>query len=185
MLDETLEMAKDGMEKVLDRCQKDLARVRAGRANPSILDELRVDSYGTAMPIQQVSTVTVPDARLLVIKPWDKNLIGAIEKAINASSLGLNPSNDGVVVRVPIPPLSDDRRKGLVKQTKEHGEEARIAIRNVRREANEMLKDAEKEKSISEDDLKRGLEKVQTLTDAFIKKVDELVSKKETEIIDG
>ncbi len=184
MLDDALELAKDSMEKALERCQRELARVRAGRANPAVLDEVRVDSYGAQVPLNQVSTVSVADARLLIIKPWDRNLIAAIEKGINASGLGLNPNNDGVVVRVPIPPLTEERRKQLAKQVKEAVEESRIAIRQGRREANDFLKQAEKDSEISEDDLKRGLEKVQALTDGFIKKADELLAKKEAEIME-
>lgn len=184
MIDDAIELAKDGMDKALERCQRDLGRVRAGRANPQILDEIRVDSYGTAVPLNQVSTVTVADARLLVIKPWDRNLIGAIEKAINASGLGLNSNNDGVVIRVPIPPLTEERRKGLVKQAKECGEDAKIAIRNARRDANDLLKAAQKDSEISEDELERALTKVQGLTDDYVKQVDELVARKEREILD-
>lgn len=185
MQDEAIELAQDGMEKALDRLQKELARVRAGRANPAMLDDVRVESYGATMPLKQVATVSVADARLLVIKPFDPNTIPAIEKAINAAQLGLNPQNDGVVVRVPVPALTEDRRKGLSKQAAEHGEEAKIAVRQARRDANDLLKEAEKDKEISEDDLKRGLDAVQKLTDNFTKKVDELVEKKEKEILDG
>jgi len=185
MLEDAKELATDGMEKAIDRLRRELARVRAGRANPAILDEIKVDSYGTLMPLKQVGTVSVADARLLVIKPFDRNNIAAIERAINHSQLGLNPSSDGVVIRVPIPALTEERRRDLVKQAQSAAEDAKIAIRQVRREANEMLKDAEKNKEISEDDLKRGLDDVQKLTDVKIKIVDELVQKKESEILDG
>lgn len=184
MVEEALELAKDTMEKAKDRLGKDLARVRAGRATPSLLDEVRVDNYGTLMPLHQVSTISVADARLLVVKPWDRNLVAVVEKAIINASLGLNPSSDGVVVRVPVPPLNEERRRGLVKQAKDLGEDARIAIRQGRRDANDLLKEAEKDKEISEDQLKRGLAKVQELTDSFIKKVDEVIAKKESEIMD-
>jgi ribosome recycling factor len=184
MIDDAIELAADAMESATDRLKKDLARVRAGRANPQILDEVRVDSYGTQVPLNQVSTVSVGDARLLVIKPWDRNLIQPIEKGINNSNLGLNPSNDGVVVRVPIPALTEDRRKQLVKQVKDNGEEARIAIRQGRREANELLKQAQKDKEITEDDLKKGLERIQKLTDDKVKVVDDLLEAKESEILD-
>lgn len=185
MLEDAKELATDGMEKAIDRLRRELARVRAGRANPAILDEIRVDSYGTLMPLKQVGTVSVADARLLVIKPFDRNNIAAIERAINNSQLGLNPSSDGVVIRVPIPALTEERRRDLVKQAQNSGEDAKIAIRQVRREANEMLKDAEKSKDISEDDLKRGLDDIQKLTDGKIKLAEELVQKKESEILEG
>ncbi len=185
MLDDALSLAKDAMEKALDRLHRELARVRTGRANPSMLEQIRVDAYGTDMPLNQVSTISVGDARLLVIKPWDRNMIGPIEKAINAASLGLNANNDGVIIRVPIPLLTEERRKQLVKQVKESGEDAKIAIRGARRDANELLKDAEKDHDISEDQLKKGLEQVQTLTDGYIKKVDDSLAKKESEIMEG
>jgi ribosome recycling factor len=184
MIDDALELATDAMEKALDRLKKELARVRAGRANPQILDEIRVDSYGTQVPLNQVSNVSVADARLLVIKPWDRNLIQAIEKAINNANLGLNPNNDGVVVRVPIPPLTEERRKQLVKQVKDNGEEARIAIRNGRRDANDLLKSAQKDKEITEDDLKKGLERIQKVTDEKVAEVDTMVDAKEAEIME-
>ena len=185
MLEEATELAKDGMEKAVDRLKKELSRVRAGRDNPAVLDDVRVDSYGTQMALKQVATVTAPDARLLVVKPFDRNTVPAIERAINNSSLGLNASNDGVVVRVPIPALTEDRRKELTKQVHGHGEDAKIAIRQARREANDLLKQAEKDKDISEDDLKRGLERIQTLTDDQVKAVDTIISKKEKEILEG
>lgn len=183
MLDDAIELAKETMDSAIERVKKELSRVRAGRANPAVLDDVRVESYGTQVQLNQVSTVSVADARLLVVKPFDRNLIGAIEKAINNANLGLNANNDGVVIRVPIPPLTEERRKGLAKQVKDHGEEARIAVRKGRREANDLLKQAEKDKEISEDDLKRGLDNVQELTDTFVKQIDDLVSKKESEIM--
>jgi ribosome recycling factor len=182
MLNDAIELATSAMDKALERLRKELARVRTGRANPAMLDDIRVDSYGSSVPLNQVATVSVADARLLVIKPFDRNSVGAIEKAVGSAGLGLNPNNDGVVVRVPIPPLTGERRKELVKQAKDHGEEAKIAIRQARREANEMLKDAEKDGDISEDDLKKGLDVVQTKTNDFTKKAEELVAAKEAEI---
>lgn len=185
MNDEAVQLAKDGMDKAIDRLKRELSRVRAGRANPALLDEIKVDSYGSLLPLKQVATVSVADARLLVVKPYDRSTIAAIEKAINNSQLGLNPNNDGVVVRVPIPPLTEERRKQLVKTVKDAGEEAKIAIRQVRREANELLKEAQKDGSLSEDDLKRRLEQIQKLTDGEIKSVDDTVAKKESEIMEG
>ncbi len=185
MLDDAQELAADGMKSAIDRLRRELARIRAGRANPALLDDVKVDSYGSMMPLKQVGTISVADARLLVIKPFDRNNIAAIEKAINNSNLGLNPQSDGVVIRVPIPPLTEERRKELVRQAGSAGEDAKIAMRQVRRDANDMLKQAEKDKEISEDDLKRGLEQIQKLIDAESKKVDETVSAKEAEILDG
>ena len=185
MLDDAEELAKEGMEKALDRLRKELSRVRAGRANPALLDDIKVDSYGAMIPLKQCATVSVADARLLVIKPYDRNTIAAIEKAINHSQLGLNPQSDGVVVRVPIPPLTEERRKQLVKQVRDAGEDAKIAMRQARRDANDLLKQAEKDKEISEDDRDRGLEVIQKVTDAETKKVDDVLAKKESEILDG
>jgi len=184
-MNEAVELAKDGMDKAIDRLKRELGRVRAGRANPALLDDIRVDSYGTMSPLKQVATVSVADARLLIVKPYDRNTIAAIEKAINNSQLGLNPNNDGVVVRVPIPALTEERRKQLVKQVKDAGEDAKIAIRQARRDANELIKESEKDGTISEDDMKRGLDQIQKLTDAEIKSVDETIGKKEAEIMEG
>lgn len=185
MLDDAKELARDGMGKALDRLRKEFARIRAGRANPSLLDGVMVDSYGSMVPLKQVGTISVGDARLLVIKPYDRNNITAIEKGINHSQLGLNPQSDGIVVRVPIPPLTEQRRKDLVKQSHASAEDAKISMRQIRREANDLLKDAEKSKDISEDDLKRGLEEIQKITADETKRVDEAMTAKETEILDG
>ncbi len=185
MLDDAKELASDGMSKAMERLLRELARIRAGRANPAMLDEVKVDSYGAMMPLKQVGTISVADARLLVIKPFDRNTIAAIEKAINNSQLGLNPQSDGVVVRIPIPPLTEERRKQLVKQAGQAGEDAKISMRQVRREANDLLKQAEKDKEIGEDDLKRGLEQIQKLIDSETKKVDDAIAAKESEILDG
>lgn len=185
MNDDVVALAKDGMEKAIERLRRELSRVRAGRANPALLDEIKVDSYGSLLPLKQVATVSVADARLLVVKPYDRGTIAAIEKAINNSQLGLNPNNDGIVVRVPIPPLTEERRKNLVKQVRDAGEDARIAVRQVRRETNDLLKEQENGGSISEDDLKRGLDQIQKLTDAEIKSIDDTVAKKESEIMEG
>ena len=183
-MDEVLELAKDGMEEAIDRLRKSLTKVRTGRANPAMLDGVRVDNYGSMMPLNQVSTVSVGDARLLVVKPWDRNMVGPIEKAINAQNLGLNPQSDGTVIRLAIPPLTEDRRKGLVKQVKEYSEEAKVAIRGTRRESNEELKELEKKGKISEDDLKKALEKVQDVHDKYIAQVDEITKKKEAEVME-
>jgi ribosome recycling factor len=181
-MNDALELAKEGMDKALEHLRKAVSKVRAGRANPAMLDEIRVENYGTMMPLNQVATVSVGDARLLVVKPWDRNMIGPIERAINAANLGINPQSDGVVIRLAIPPLTGDRRKALVKQVKDLGEEAKVAIRQARREANDFLKEAEKGREITEDELKKALEKVQEMHDKFIKQVDEVLAKKEAEI---
>jgi ribosome recycling factor len=183
-MDEVLELAKEGMEEAIERLRKSLTKVRTGRANPAMLDGVRVDNYGSMMPLNQVSTVSVADARLLVVKPWDRNMVGPIEKAINAQNLGLNPQSDGTVIRLAIPPLTEERRKGLVKQVKENTEEAKVAIRGTRRESNEELKELEKKGKISEDDLKKALEKVQEVHDKYIAQVDEITKKKEAEVME-
>ncbi|MCY0994019.1 ribosome recycling factor [Nannocystis pusilla] len=181
-MNDALELAQDGMDKALDHLRKAVSKVRAGRANPAMLDEIRVENYGTLMPLNQVATVSIGDARLLVVKPWDRNMVGPIERAINAANLGINPQSDGVVIRLAIPPLTGDRRKALVKQVKDLGEEAKVAIRQSRREANEFLKEAEKGREITEDELKKALEKVQEMHDKFVKQAEEILSKKEAEI---
>ncbi len=184
MIDEALELAKDAMGNATNRLAQELAKVRAGRANPALLDGVRVEAYGAQMSLKEVATVSTADARMLIVKPFDANNLSPIEKAIMNAGLGLNPSSDGVILRVPIPPLTEERRKSLVKQAKDLGEEAKIAIRAGRRDANDLLKQAEKDKDISEDDLKRGLDQVQELTNGFVKQVDDAVRKKESEIMD-
>lgn len=184
MLNDIQHEAKDQMEKVIEVLKKQLATIRTGRANASILDGVRVNYYGSLTPLNQVANVTVADARLLMIKPWEKGILKDIEKAVVEANLGLMPSNDGDFIRVPIPALSEERRKDYVKQTKSKGEDAKVAIRNARRDANEMLKSATKDGEISEDDEKRGLKHIQDLTDTFVKKVDELLVHKEAEIME-
>lgn len=184
MIDEALELGKDAMEKARERFGVELSRIRAGRANPALLDGVRVEAYGVQMQLREVATVSTADARLLIIKPYDANNIQAIEKAIQNAGLGLNPSNDGVVLRVPIPSLTEERRRELVKQVGKVAEDAKVAIRAARRDANDMLKQAEKDKEISEDDCKRGLTSVQEMTDGYVKAVDDAAKKKEAEIMD-
>lgn len=183
MIDDAVKMAKDAMDKAKERLGRELARVRTGRASPALLDDIRVEAYGSMMPINQLATVSAIDARLLVVKPYDVSNLSAMERAIRSSNIGINPNSDGVVLRLPIPPLTAERRKGLTKQVRESAEEAKIAIRNARREANDFLKEAEKDKEISEDELKKGLEKIQALTDDYIKQVDGAASKKDNEIM--
>ena len=172
------------MERSIDAFRKELGKVRTGRASFSLLDGIKVDYYGTLTPLQQVGTLSVPESRLITVTPWDTKMIGPIEKAIQGSGLGLNPSSDGKTVRIPIPPLTEERRKELAKVVRKMGEDARVAVRNVRREAIEKLKDREKKKEISEDVVKRGQERIQKETDAHVKKIDEILKSKEQEILE-
>jgi ribosome recycling factor len=184
MINDVLKELQAGLEKGIEALKKDLGKVRTGRANVSILDGVRVDYYGTPTPLHQVASLNVPDARLITVKPWEKSLIPEIEKAIRSSQLGLNPSSDGEIVRLPMPPLTEERRKDLVKMVKKMAEEAKVALRNARRDANEMLKEFLKDKEITEDEEKQGLKKVQDATDASVAKLDEIVAKKEKEILE-
>jgi ribosome recycling factor len=172
------------MERSIEAFRKELGKVRTGRASFSLLDGVKVDYYGTPTPLQQVGTLSVPESRLITVTPWDTKMIGPIEKAIQGSGLGLNPSSDGKMVRIPIPPLTEERRRELAKVVRKMGEDARVAVRNVRREAIEKLKDREKKKEISEDVVKRGQERVQKETDAHVKKIDEILKSKEQEILE-
>ena len=172
------------MERSIESFRKELGKVRTGRASFSLLDGIKVDYYGTPTPLQQVGTLSVPESRLITVTPWDTKMIGPIEKAIQGSGLGLNPSSDGKTVRIPIPPLTEERRRELAKVVRKMAEDARVAIRNVRREAIERLKDREKKKEISEDVVKRGQERVQKETDAHVKKIDEILKSKEQEILE-
>lgn len=172
------------MERSIDAFRKELGKVRTGRASFSLLDGVKVDYYGTPTPLQQVGTLSVPESRLITITPWDSKMIGPIEKAIQGSGLGLNPASDGKVVRIPIPPLTEERRRELAKMVRKMAEDARVAVRNVRREAIERLKEREKKKEISEDDVKRGQDRIQKETDAHVKKVDDILKAKEQEIME-
>ena len=172
------------MERSIEAFRKELGKVRTGRASFSLFDGVKVDYYGTPTPLQQVGTLSVPESRLITVTPWDTKMIGPIEKAIQGSGLGLNPSSDGKTVRIPIPPLTEERRKELAKVVRKMGEDARVAVRNVRREAIEKLKDREKKKEISEDVVKRGQERIQKETDAHVKKIDEILKSKEQEILE-
>ena len=172
------------MSRSLEAFRKELGKIRTGRASFSLLDGINVDYYGTPTPLQQIGTLSVPESRLITVAPWDAKMIGPIEKAIQASGLGLNPSNDGKIVRIPIPPLTEERRKDLVKVVRKMAEDARIAVRNIRREGIERIKEKEKRKEISEDMMKRWQDKVQKETDGFIKKVDEILKAKEQEILE-
>jgi ribosome recycling factor len=172
------------MERSIEAFRKELGKVRTGRASFSLLDGVKVDYYGTPTPLQQVGTLSVPESRLITVTPWDTKMIGPIEKAIQGSGLGLNPSSDGKTVRIPIPPLTEERRKELAKVVRKMSEDARVAVRNVRREAIEKLKDREKKKEIPEDIVKRGQERIQKETDAHVKKIDEILKSKEQEILE-
>ena len=182
-MQEHLKLYEDKMEKSLDVLLDEYASIRAGRANPHVLDRLRIDYYGTPTPIQQVGNVTVPEARMIVIQPWEKSLLKEIEKAILVSDLGINPTNDGNVIRLVFPELTEERRKDLAKDVKKKGEGARVAIRNIRRDAMDSIKKMEKAGDISEDDLKQGEEKIQKITDKMIEKVDKAIETKTKEIM--
>ena len=172
------------MERSIEAFRKELGKVRTGRASFSLLDGVKVDYYGTPTPLQQVGTLSVPESRLITVTPWDTKMIGPIEKAIQGSGLGLNPSSDGKTVRIPIPPLTEERRKELAKVVRKMAEDARVAVRNVRREAIEKMKEREKKKEFSEDVVKRGQERIQKETDAHVKKIDEILKSKEQEILE-
>lgn len=184
MINDVIADAKTRMQKAVDATRHEFAALRTGRASPALLEQIRVDYYGVPTPIPQLATVTVPEPRLLVIHPWDKKMVKEVEKAILKSELGLVPSSDGVYVRVPIPPLTEERRKELVKVARKHAEEGRVAVRNIRREAKEMIEQLEEDGDISEDDSKRGLDDLQKLTDKVIAEIDALLAAKDKEIME-
>lgn len=184
MIDDVMKEAKDAMNRSVDALKRELTKVRTGRASTALLDDVRVDYYGTPTPLNQVGTLAVPEARMITIQPWEKQIIPEIEKAIHKADLGLNPNSDGQLIRIVIPPLTEERRKEMVKVIRRMGEDAKIAIRNARRDANDTLKMLEKEKEITEDDLKRGEKLVQDVTDDFVVKVDEVVDNKEKEVME-
>lgn len=184
MVNDVLQDLEAGIVKAQDALKKELAKVRTGRASLQLLDGVRVDYYGTSTPLNQVASLSTPDARLIVVKPWEKKLCPAIEEAIRKAELGVNPSSDGELVRIPIPALTEERRKELTKVVKRMGEDSRVAIRNLRRDANELLKEATKGGDITEDEEKQGLKKVQDAVDKGIAKVDEIIAKKESEIME-
>jgi ribosome recycling factor len=184
MIEDVLADLKSSIDGSITAFKGELGKLRTGRASVSILDGIKVDYYGTPTPLNQVAALQVADARLITIKPWERPLIGDIEKAIRNSDIGITPQNDGDIIRLPIPPLNEERRRDLVKKAKNQGEETRIGMRNHRRDANDMLKELEKDKAISEDELKKALEKVQAAVDAGVKSVDEILAVKEKEIMD-
>ncbi len=175
--------AKERMEKTIVALEREFAKLRTGRASSDLVDNIKVDMYGTATPINQLSTVSIPDSRTISIQPWDRGAFGPIEKAIQKSDLGLSPVNDGKVLRIVIPPLTEDRRKDLAKVAKKYTEEAKVAIRNIRRESNDHLKKAEKDKQITEDEHRRTHDEIQKITDACVAKSDEKLAAKEKEIM--
>ncbi len=181
---ELLKDAKYRMDKSVENYVHELTKIRTGRATPTLLDTVKVDYYGQSVPLNQAASVSVPEPRLLVVQPWEKNMLAEIERGIMKADLGLNPSNDGTVIRVPIPQLSEERRKDLVKLVHKFAEEAKIAIRNIRRDTNDHLKKMEKNHDISEDQLSNDLDHVQEITDEHIKKIDEILAGKEKEVME-
>ncbi len=184
MLNELYSETKSDMEKAVTSLKKELDRVRTGRASLSLLDGIRVDYYGTPTPLNQMASLAVPESRLITIQPWDASVIKDIEKAFLASDLGLTPTSDGKLIRIAIPPLNEERRKELVKQVNKMCEDHKIGVRNVRRDANEMIKSFKKDGDIAEDDAFKGYDEIQKITDEFIKKIDDIYSEKEKEILE-
>jgi ribosome recycling factor len=184
MSDELYKKAEEHMTKTLETLLHELSGIRTGKASPAILDVVKVNYYGQTVPVKQVASIAVPDPRTITIQPWDRTLIHEIEKAIQTSDLGLNPQNDGSLIRLPIPTLTEERRRDLVKVVKRIGEDARVAVRNIRRDTNERVKKAEKEHQLSEDEMRSRQDAIQKLTDSFIKKVDEAVAAKEKEVLE-
>ena len=183
MIKDLLNDAQDRMEKVEKILISDFASLRAGRATPALLDRVLVDYYGTPTPVNQTANISCPEPRMILVQPWDKNLLPAIEKAILKSDLGITPSNDGTVIRLVVPQLTEERRKDIVKQCSKKAEESKVAVRNIRRDVNDSIKALEKTKEVSEDESKKGLDDAQKLTDKFIKRIDEVLAQKEKEVM--
>jgi ribosome recycling factor len=184
MVKDVIKDTENHMKGAIEATKKEFQAVRTGRANPNLLDRVVVEYYGTLTPLNQVANISSPDARALLIQPWDKSTLNAIEKAIQKADLGLNPVNDGTVIRLPIPQLTEERRKDLVKVVKKTAEDKRVVIRNLRRDANEKVKALEKADHISEDESKKGLDDIQKLTDKYINEIDKLLEQKEKEIME-
>jgi ribosome recycling factor len=180
---EVIAETEANMKKTIEVVKRELASLRAGRATPALLDKITVNYYGTPTPINQVANITAPEARLLIIQPWDKSVVPEVERAILKSDLGINPTSDGTVIRLAIPQLTRERRQELVKVVKKKAEEGKVAVRNVRREANDLLKASEKKGEISEDELRRTQDEVQKMTDKYIKEIDQITANKEQEIM--
>ena len=183
-MNETITASEDRMKKTLTSLKDGFSSLRTGRASAAIFDKIRVDAYGEKTPMNQVANISVPEARLIVIQPWDRGLIGEIEKAIRSSELSLNPSNDGKVIRISIPPLTEERRKELVKQAKNQAEQSRVAIRNIRRDGNDELKKLLKDAKITEDEESKSADELQKLTDSYITKLNQVLEEKEKEILE-
>jgi ribosome recycling factor len=183
-INEIIEEAKKRMAKSISVFESELAKVRTGRASTALVEHIRVDYYGTQTPINQLATISVPEPRTIVIQPWDTGAIPTIEKAIRQSDLGINPSNDGKVIRIALPVLTEERRRDLVKYVGKLAEEYRVAIRQIRKDTNNLVKEAEKEKKIPEDEVKKGLNRIQEITDSFIKRINEILERKEKEIME-
>ncbi|MFC1823685.1 ribosome recycling factor [Thermodesulfobacteriota bacterium] len=184
MKDEIISELREKMDNSIEALKKEFMRIRTGRASTALLDGIRVDCYDTRMPLDQVASLSVPESRLIIVKPWDQSIIGDIEKSILKSELGLTPMNDGKIIRIPIPPLTEERRKDLAKLAKKMGEDRKISIRNHRREANELFKELKNEKEISEDEMYKCQDDVQSITDEFINKIDEVLGEKQKEIME-
>lgn len=184
MSSEVFDTTENKMGKAVEVFKSDLLTIRAGRATPSLLDKITVDYYGTPTPLNQLANISAPEPRLIVVQPWDKNVMGEVEKTILKSDLGLTPNNDGNVIRLPVPQLTEERRKELVKMIRKKAEESKVAVRNIRRDANEQLKLQEKDGEITKDDLKRNQDEVQKLTDDYIEKIDQVLTAKEKEIME-
>ena len=184
MSSEVFDTTEHKMGKAVEVFKGDLVTIRAGRATPSLLDKITVDYYGTPTPLNQLANISAPEPRLIVVQPWDKNVMGEVEKTILKSDLGLTPNNDGNVIRLPVPQLTEERRKELVKMIRKKAEESKVAVRNIRRDANEQLKLQEKDGEITKDDLKRNQDEVQKLTDDYIEKIDQVLTAKEKEIME-
>ncbi len=184
MIEEALEEMKLKMDKSIGALRRELAKVRTGRASTALLEGIRVDYYGSSTPLNQMATLSVPESRLITIQPWDVGALADIEKAILKSDVGLTPNNDGKIIRLNVPALTEERRREMVKLAKRIGEDCRVAVRNARRETNEFLKDLEKEKEISEDNLKRSYDLVQNITNDYIKKIDNIIKAKETDVME-
>jgi ribosome recycling factor len=184
MLQDIRKDAEARMQKSIDSLRNELSKIRAGRAHPSLLEHVRVDYYGTETPLTQIANVTVQDARTLAVSPWEKDMVGKIERAILESDLGLNPATNGTLIRVPLPPLTEERRRELGKVVRNEGENAKVAIRNVRRDANNDIKELLKEKEVSEDDARRSEDDIQKITDRFVKEIDDIVKDKEADLLE-
>jgi ribosome recycling factor len=184
MIDKELAAAQDRMQKAVEALTRELSTIRAGKATVSLLDNIKVDYYGTPTPVKNVATVSTPEVRLLVVQPWEKSMLQPIAKAIQTSDLGLNPLDDGNVLKIPIPPLNEERRRDLVKLTHKHAEDSKVSVRNARRDGNDALKKAQKAGDVPEDDARRATEQIQKLHDKYVAEIDDIVKKKEAEVME-